>query len=112
MGNGRRARSASIAYCLLPTAPRTVVLAVEALAQVLTGLEERHELLGHGHGGAGAGIAADAWGAMLDSEGAEAPELDPVAARQRLDDLVENDVDDTLDVSVIEMLVGRGNPLD
>ena len=36
-------------------------------------------------------------------------QLHPVAAGQRLDDLVEDDVDDALDVAVIEMLVGRGN---
>ena len=46
---------------------------------------------------------------MLHGEGAEAAQLDAVAARQRLDDLVEDDVDDALDVAVIEVLVGSSN---
>ena len=65
--------------------------------------------LPHRHRRAGARIAADAGRAMLDREGAKIPELHPVAARQRLDDLFENDIDDTLDVAVIKILVGRGN---
>src|SRR4051794_10575954 len=94
---------------LLPTAGR--LLFVEPLAQVLAGLEEGNELLGHRNGCAGARIAADARGAVLHREGAEAPELHPVAPRQRLDDLVEDDVDDALDVAVIEVLVGSCNLL-
>ena len=85
----------------------SVLDVVEPLAQVLAGLEERHELLGHRDRGAGARVAADAGRAVLDGEGAEAPELDAVAARQRIDDLVEDDVDDALDVAVIEMLDWR-----
>src|SRR5262245_27576129 len=85
-----------------------MLVTVEALAQILAGLEERHELLCHRDGRAGAWIAADARCAVLHREGAETPELHPIAPRQRLDDFVEDDVDDALDVAVVEMLVGRG----
>src|SRR5581483_8899509 len=86
-------------------------LLVEPLAQVLAGLEEGDELLGHGHGGTRARVAADAGGPMLDGEGAEAAQLHPVTPRQRLDDLVEDDVDDALDIPVIKVLVGPSNLL-
>ena len=65
-----------------------------------------------GTGGAGARVAADARRAMLDREGAEAAQLDPIAARQRLDDLVEDDVDDALDVAMEQMRIGGGDLLD
>src|SRR6516164_5305020 len=64
------------------------VVGVQALAQVLARLKEGNEFLGHRHGRPGAGVATDARGAVFDGEGAKAPQLDPIAARQRLDDLV------------------------
>ena len=80
------------------------VLSVEPLAQVLAGLEERHELLATDTAAPVRGLRPTRGRAVLHREGAEAPQLHPVAARQRLDDLVEDDVDDALDVAVIEML--------
>ena len=46
---------------------------------------------------------------MLDGEGTEAAKLDPIAARERIDNLVENDIHDTLHIPMIEMWIGRGN---
>jgi hypothetical protein len=69
-----------------------------ALAQVLAGLEEGHELFRHRHRRAGARIAAGAGRAMPDREGAKIPELHPIT-RKRFDDLVEHDADDALDVA-------------
>jgi hypothetical protein len=54
---------------------------VQALAHFLAGLEERHVFLGHRDLGAGARIAPDTRRAILDREGAEAAQLDAVAAR-------------------------------
>ncbi len=47
---------------------------------------------------AGARIAAEPRLALFDRESAKAAQFNPVAARQRLCDLVENGVDDILDV--------------
>src|SRR5215213_5596103 len=60
---------------------------------------------------AGARVAPGAGRPILDREGAEAAQLDPVAARHRGDDLVEDRVDDVLDVALIEMRIGRRNML-
>src|ERR1700704_3590403 len=84
----------------------SLTVGIQPLAQVLAGLEEGHELLGHRNGRAGAWIAADTRRAVLHREGAETSELHPVAPRQRLDDLVEDDIDDALNVAVIEVLIG------
>jgi hypothetical protein len=43
-------------------------------------------------------------------EGTEAPYLDPVAARQRLNDLPENGVDDVLRVTLIEVFLIADTP--
>src|ERR1700720_2485270 len=72
------------------TDARLGVRAVEPLAHFLAGLEERHRLLLHRDLRAGARIAAGAGRTVLDREGAEAAQLDPVAARHRRDDLPEN----------------------
>ena len=53
--------------------------AVQALAQLLAGLEERHELLPDRHCRARPRIAARARGAVLDRKSPETTELDPVA---------------------------------
>src|SRR5262245_44502520 len=42
---------------------------------------------------------------MLDREGAKTPKLDHVPPRQRLDDLVEDNVNDPLDVAMIKMVI-------
>src|SRR6478672_264309 len=98
----------------VPTRGRGAVLAtgrsgVETFAQILAGLEEGHEFFGHRYGGAGARIATLPRCPMLDRERTKTPELDPVTARQGLDDLVEDDVNDALDVAMVEMVIGRRN---
>src|SRR5207237_1048070 len=84
---------------------------VQPVAQLLPGLEERDVLLGDLDAVAGARVAADTGVAALHREGAEAAQLDPIAARQGRGDLVEDRGDDDLDVALIEMRVGFGQPL-
>src|SRR5207237_5475404 len=56
-------------------------------------------------------VAPDAGIAALDREGAEAAQLDPIAARQGRADLVEDGGDDDLDIALVEMRVGFSKPL-
>src|SRR5262245_57763522 len=79
--------------------------AVQTLAHFLAGLEERHRFLLNGDMGTGARIAPHARRAILDREGAEAPQLDPVAARHCGHDLTEYSVDDVLHVTLIKVRV-------
>src|SRR5215469_374727 len=85
--------------------------AVEPLAHLLAGLEERHRFLLDRDMRPGARIAPRAGRAMLHREGPEAAQLDPVAARHGGDDLAQYRVDDVLDVALIEMRILRGDAL-
>src|SRR5690606_887339 len=87
-------------------------LRIQALAKLLAGLEERRLLGLDLNGLAGSRIAAGAGLAVLDRERAEAPQFDPVAARERLGDLVEDRRDDPLHVALIEMWISLGQPGD
>src|SRR4029453_18567765 len=87
------------------------VLAVQAFAHFLAGLEERHALLVDRHMGAGAWIAPRTGRTVLDRERAETAQFDAVAARQGGDDLVENRVHDILDIPLVEVRVVLGNAL-
>src|SRR5712691_11673062 len=69
---------------------------IEAVAQLLAGLEEGDVLLGDLDAVAGARVAPDAGIAALDRKGTEAAQLDPVAARQRRGDFIENGGDHSL----------------
>src|SRR5260370_1198396 len=69
---------------------------VDELSQPLAHLEERHPLLGDVHARPGLGVPPLARVAVTDPETAEAPELDLVALRQRVGDVVEDRVDDRL----------------
>src|ERR1043166_4504169 len=89
------------------SAPR----AAEPLAHFLAGLEEWHALAIDRNVGAGARVAAGACGPMLDRKGAEAPQLHPVAARERVDDFAEDRVDDVLHVALIGVRVLRRDAL-
>src|SRR5438477_11103939 len=84
---------------------------VQAIAQLLAGLEKRHMLFGDLDAVAGARIAAHPGIAALDREGAETAQLDPVAARQRRGDLVKDRSDDNLDVTLIKVRICLGKPL-
>ena len=48
---------------------------------------------------------------MLDREGAETTQLDPVAARQRSNDLIKNRIYDILDIPLIKVRVVLGDAL-
>ena len=80
---------------------------VEPLAEILAGLEEGYELLGHRDCRARPRVAADARRTVLDGERAESPEPDPVATRKSIDDFSEDDFDDALDVAVMKLLIRR-----
>src|SRR5215475_10500677 len=60
---------------------------------------------------AGARIASGPRRAVLDREGPETAQLDPIAARHRRSDLAENGVDDIFHVTLIEMRVLRSDAL-
>src|SRR5436190_18282075 len=70
--------------------------AIEWLAHFLAGLEEWHRFFLYRDMRAGARIATHARGPIFDREGAEAPQLDPVAACHGGHDLTEYGVDDVL----------------
>src|SRR5690606_30476044 len=61
---------------------------------------------------AGARIAADTGRPVLDREGAEAAQFDPITPRHGIADLVENGVDDVLDIALEQMRVLRGELFD
>src|SRR5512146_2305377 len=67
---------------------RRSAFAVQPFAHFLARLEERNALLVDRHMRAGTRIAPRAGRTVLDREGAETAQLDPVAARQRRHDLV------------------------
>src|SRR3954451_4592361 len=80
---------------------------VQAVPELLAGLEERDVLLGNLDAVAGARVAPDPCIAPLDRKRAEAAQLDTVAARQGAGDLVEDRGDDGLDIALVEMRVCR-----
>src|SRR5688572_24069710 len=85
IGVSRRSDARAGSFVVVAVAARIVL--VQALAHFLADLEERHAFLLDGDVGSGARIAAGAGRALLHREGAEAAQLDPVATRQRGDDL-------------------------
>ena len=91
--------------------PRSDAL-IEPFAKLLAGLVEGDVLLADVDANASARVAAFARVAPLHRERAEAAELDPVAARQSLSDLLEDRTDDPLDVVLIEMRITFGQALD
>src|SRR3954453_292440 len=87
------------AACAVRNASARLRAAVQAFAHFLAGLEERHAFLVDRNARAGARVAAFACGPVLHREGAEATQLDAIAAGQGRCDLAENGIDDVLDVS-------------
>src|SRR5438876_3554622 len=77
-------------------------LAVDAEPELLPHLEERHPLGVHGDQRARLGIPPLARLAVLHDEAAEAADLDPLAARERLAHAVEDRVDHHLGVAARE----------
>src|SRR3954471_21709250 len=85
--------------------------AVQPLAHFLPRLEKRHALLIDRHVRPGARIAPRARGPMLDRERAETAQFDPIAARQRRNDFVENGIHNILHIPLIEVRVVLGDAL-
>src|SRR4051794_22016513 len=85
--------------------------AVQPLAHFLARLEKRDALLIDRHMRAGARIAAGTRRTMLDRERTETAQLDPVAASQGRNDLIENSVHNVLDIPLIKMRVVLGDTL-
>src|SRR5690606_6542179 len=77
--------------------------AVQALAQLLAGLEEGNVLLRHADGRPGARVAPHARLSPLHREGAETAQLDPVPPGQGFADFVEDGRDDALHVTVVKV---------
>src|SRR6266702_231248 len=85
---------------------------IQAVAQLLAGLEERDVLLVDPHAVAGARVAPEPRIATLDRKRTKASELDAIAARQRSADLVEDRRHDQLDVALVEVRGQLGQTLD
>src|SRR5215469_10985452 len=80
-------------------------LVVEPLAQLLAGSEEGCPLLVDRDGFARARVAPQPGRPDLDRESAKTSQLDAVASRQRLDDLIEHRGDNALHVPVVQMRI-------
>ena len=88
------------------------ILAIKALSQFLSSLEERHELLINRYRSTGPWIASDSRCTILHREGTKASELNSVASCQRLDNLIKDDINNALHVSLVKMWVCCGDLLD
>ena len=76
---------------------------VQALAQLLAGLEEGNPLFLDEHAVAGARITAGTRRPVFHRKRAETTKFDPVSARQGICNLIENGIDDIFDITVIKM---------
>src|SRR5262249_965055 len=92
--------------------PKSALAAVQALAQLLAGLEEGDDLARDLDLVAGARVAAGARIAGFDRKGAEAAQLDPVAPCQRGRNFLEYRRHDPLDVAMIKVRVQFSDPKD
>src|SRR5665213_3643970 len=93
-------------------ANRPVGAAVDALAQVLAGLEVRHVLACQCHRFTGLGIAPLTWRTKMQREAAKAPDLDAIALCQRVAHDLEHLLESELHVLGRQMLLLRRNDLD
>lgn len=73
--------------------PGLLGLVVHPIPQFLPRLEMRNEFAVEADGLAGLGVAADAGGAVVQGETAEAADLDPLAGGQGLSHLLEHGLD-------------------
>jgi hypothetical protein len=85
---------------------------VQALAHFLAGLEKRHGFLIDVHMGTCARVAPETRIPPLDRKGAEATQFDPITPRQRIGDLIQDGVDDSLYVPLIKMRILFSDTLD
>ncbi len=86
-------------------------VAVQPFTHFLPRLEEGYTLLINRYMGAGAWITAGASRPVFHGESTKSAQLDPVAARQRGDDLIQDGIHDVLDVPLIKMRVVLGDTL-
>jgi hypothetical protein len=94
--------------------PRSYLLdrcAVEPLAHFLARLEEGGKLLGHRHLVPGARVSPGVRLMLLCGKSAEAAQLDALAARESVDDLAQNRIDDVLDVALLEVRIASRHAL-
>src|SRR6516162_3546259 len=87
------------------------IIAVQSLAHFLARLKERDTFLIDRNMRARPRIAPGACRAVLDRKRAEAAQLDPVAPRQRSNNLIEDRIHDILDIPLIEVRVMLGDTL-
>src|SRR5690606_12723517 len=87
------------------------VFGVQPFTQFLAGLEERHPLLLDLNGFPSARVASHPRRSVLYRKRAESTQLDAVACRQRLGDLVKDRVDDVFDVAQKKMRIAIGDAL-
>jgi hypothetical protein len=80
------------------TEARALVLLVHPIPQFLSRLEVRNEFAVEADGLTGLGIAADARGAVVQRETAEAADPDPLAGGQGLSHLLKHGLDGQLDI--------------
>src|SRR5262249_26514720 len=85
--------------------PRSGLDAIETLAHLLAGLEERHMLFVYRDMRAGTWVASGSSRPLLHRKRAEAAQFHAVATRQRGNDFAQYGVDDVLDVALIKMRV-------
>jgi hypothetical protein len=95
---------------MTPTTPSSRT--AQSLAQLLPGLKDGKDLARNLDDRAGARVVADARVAMLDREGTEAAQLDPVPPGQGGCDLFEDGGDDPLHIVAIEIRTDFADPKD
>src|SRR5688572_14850844 len=103
-----RAMNSRNSDAMLMRASSRLLVGVEALAQLLAALEERHVLGAHVDRGASAGIAAGARIAGAHGKRPEATKLHTSANFQGLDHPLEDHADDAFDVALREMRIFLG----
>ena len=87
------------------------MVAVQPFSHFLARLEERDALLIDRHVGTGARSASGPGRAMLDGERTKTTQLNPVSARQRRHDLIEDRVHNIFHIPLVEMRIVFGDTL-
>src|SRR5436309_1962543 len=93
------------------TGVRRSVITVQPFAHFLARLEERDTFLIVRNCRSGSRIAPVPGRTMLDREGPETAQLDPITTRQSSDDFVEYRINDVLYIPLVEMRVVLGDTL-
>src|SRR4029079_4944339 len=81
--------------------------AIHPVSELFAGLERRHTARLNLNRGAGLGIATGTRGRLAHREGAEAAEIDPLAARQRIGYCIDQRVDSGLHLGAGQVLLLR-----